>query len=226
MKKNYVTVLISIMLFISICIIEFCIYTLSYNKNKKKSEELLRIAYDSVNNVNVDKGFTELPLNRFIKVPEELNSNNISNEDINNVNSKENILCENDIVGVLVIKKLKVEAPIRDGTSQEVMKTSVGHFIESDYWNGNVSFASHNNGTSAHYFEKINELSVNDEVEYITKLGTKVYKVQSISKVKDTDWSMVVKKEEQSEIQQNTVTLITCINGQPNYRLCVRGVEM
>lgn len=226
MKKIYVTVLISIMLFISICIIEFCLYTLSYNKNKEESEEILRIAYDSVNNVNVDKEFTELPLSKFIKVSEGLNSNGISDENINRDNFKENILCENDIVGVLVIKKLKVEAPIIDGTSQEVMKTSVGHFIESDYWNGNVSFASHNSGTSAHYFEKINELSVDDEIEYITKLGTKVYKVQSICKVKDTDWSMVVKKEDQSESLQNTVTLVTCINGEPNYRLCVRGVEM
>lgn len=103
------------------------------------------------------------------------------------------------------------------------MRTSIGHFYESDYWNGNVSLASHNSGTSAHFFEKINTLNVNDEIEYITKQGVRKYKVQSIKKIESTDWSLVVKNNNQSE---NTITLITCINKQPNCRLCVRGVEI
>ena len=143
------------------------------------------------------------------------------------VNSPENeessLLNEEDIIGVLKINKLNVEAPIKEGTSQQIMKTSIGHFSESDYWNGNVSFASHNSGTSAHYFEKINTLNSNDEIEYITKFGTKKYKVESIKKIDSTDWSMVEKSDDKSK---NTVTLITCINGQPDYRLCVRGVEI
>ena len=130
---------------------------------------------------------------------------------------------DTNIIGVLKINKLQVEAPIRDGTSQEIMRTSIGHFYESDYWNGNVSLASHNGGTNAHFFEKINTLNVNDEIEYITKQGARKYRVQSIKKIENTDWSLVVKNNNQSE---NTITLITCINNQPNYRLCVRGVEI
>ena len=133
---------------------------------------------------------------------------------------------ENDVIGILVIPKLQVEAPVKEGTSQEIMKTSVGHFIESDYWNGNVSFASHNSGTSMHFFENINMLDINDEIEYITEYGERKYKVKSIDIIEDTDWSMVVKNNEKSENRENTITLITCINGQPNYRLCVRGVEI
>lgn len=129
-----------------------------------------------------------------------------------------------DIIGVLKIDKLHIEAPIMEGTSQEVMKTSVGHFSESDYWNGNVSLASHNSGTSAHYFEKINTLGINDEIEYITRLGVKKYKVESLNTIESTDWSMVVKNDKQ--LSNNTITLITCINGQPDYRLCVRGTEI
>lgn len=142
-----------------------------------------------------------------------------SNENINN-----NEMIEG-IIGVLLIPKLNIEAPIRDGTTQEIMKTSIGHFTESDYWNGNVSFASHNGGTNAHYFKKIHLLNENDEIVYISKLGRRTYKVQEIKKIKSTDWSMVLGKGNNNAEDKNTVTLVTCINGADNYRLCVRGIE-
>ena len=145
-----------------------------------------------------------------------------SKNDNNTVSDECNVVLENDIIGILKIPKLSVEAPIKDGTSQEVIRTSIGHFVESDYWNGNVALASHNSGTNAHYFEKINELNTDDEIEYMTKCGTRKYKVKSIQKIESTDWSMV----EKNENQENTITLITCISGKPNYRLCVRGVEI
>lgn len=105
------------------------------------------------------------------------------------------------------------------------MKTSIGHFKESNYWDGNVSFASHNGGTNAHYFKKIHLLNKDDEIIYISKLGTRTYKVQEIKKINSTDWSMVNGVENTKIEKENTVTLITCINGVDNYRLCVRGVE-
>ena len=129
----------------------------------------------------------------------------------------------NEIIGILIIEKLNIEAPIREGTTQEVMRTSIGHFTESDYWNGNVALASHNGGTSMHYFENLNKLNMNDEIIYKTQFGEKKYKVQSIDKIDDTDWSMVNKSDNADE---NTITLITCINGKPNKRLCVRGIEI
>lgn len=138
-----------------------------------------------------------------------------------NMNSAD--ISNGDIIGLILIPKINIEAPIREGTSQKIMENSVGHFIESDYWDGNVSLASHNSGTSAHFFEKINLLEINDKIIYKTVNGTKKYKVQYISKIKNTDWSMVNKKIDN---ENNTITLITCINGQPDYRLCVRGIEV
>ena len=138
---------------------------------------------------------------------------------------KKNVL-ENDIIGVLNIPKLNVEAPIKEGTSQEVMKTSIGHFSESDFWNGNVSLASHNSGTSMHFFQNLNKLSINDEIIYKTQLGERKYKVQSINNIDDTDWSMVKKNDSGDDNKKNTITLITCINGKPDKRLCVRGIEI
>ena len=189
MKKHYVTFLACAMILLSISIVEFCLYNISYNDNKKESEKELKIAYDSINTVNNDRQYPELPQSWYVKVAKNLNNGSLKNGVESEVsNYKQEILCENNIIGVLVIKKLQIEAPIKEGTSQDVMKTSIGHFVESDYWNGNVSLASHNSGTSVHYFEKINKLGVNDEIEYITKLGTKVYKVQSINKIDEDTW--------------------------------------
>lgn len=129
----------------------------------------------------------------------------------------------NEIIGILIIKKLNIEAPIKEGTTQEVMRTSIGHFTESDYWNGNVALASHNGGTSMHYFENLNKLNMNDEIIYKTQFGERKYRVQSINKIDDTDWSMVNKS---NKLDENTITLITCINGKPDKRLCVRGIEI
>lgn len=196
-KKTIVGICICILLLSCVYVFELNICKLTYVNNKKEAQEIMEKAYNIIESKNDKKDvYTEL--------------------------SKSN---ENDIIGILVIKKIDVKAPVKQGTSQQIMQTSVGHFTESDLWDGNVSLASHNSGTSMHYFEKINKLDVNDEIIYITSLGERKYKVQYVSKIKDTDWSMV-KKNENTQNKENTITLITCINGQPDYRLCVRGIQI
>lgn len=196
MKRKIVVILTCVILIICVCILEFSICRLTYKRNKEQSELILKTAYEIVDKKDDDEGIQDL--------------------------DKESIQkSENDILGILYIEKLNIEAPVKEGTTQDVMKTSVGHFTESDFWNGNISLASHNSGTSMHYFKDIHKLQVNDEIKYKTELGERTYKVQTIEKIKDTDWSKVVKNNKNSE---NTITLITCINGQPDYRLCVRGI--
>ena len=204
MKKVIINISIIAILAITVCLIELNLCEMSYKKNEEESKETLRVAYELIENENLN----------------DLSDNYAEDNDNNNSN---NISENKGIIGVLIIPKLNIEAPIKEGTSQEIMRTSIGHFSESDYWNGNVSLASHNGGTNAHFFEKINMLSVNDEIDYITKLGTKKYKVQEVKQIESTDWSLVVSNEESGT---NTITLITCINGKPNYRLCVRGAEI
>lgn len=211
MKKVWLVILACILLLSSIGLVEFGICKLTYSKNKKESDDILRIAYDVLDNQSTVGSSEDQGID---------NKGTMSNKET--IDNKNNALENGDIIGILKIPKLQIEAPIKEGTSQEIMRTSVGHFTESDYWNGNVSFASHNSGTNAHFFESINYLNENDEIEYITKLGTKKYRVKDIKRIESTDWSMVVSNNNSNE---NTITLITCITGQPKYRLCVRGVE-
>lgn len=217
MKK--ISVAIIVILISSMCYIQFNVY--GNLSNKKESEKLLEKAYTIIETSNENNN-NEIIEGNFI---EQLSNTQINNNEETTETSK-NIIGEDGIIGILLIPKLNIEAPIRDGTTQEIMKTAIGHFTESDYWDGNVSFASHNGGTNAHYFKKIHLLNENDEIVYISKLGTRTYKVQEIKKIKSTDWSMVLGKGDNKTENVNTVTLITCINGANDYRLCVRGVEI
>lgn len=200
MKTKAIVFSAYIVLFCCICLLEFSVYKLSIQKNKNESKEILKIAHELVDEKQKAK------------------PSQVSNENQQIIEKH-----ENDVVGILSIEKLNIEAPIKEGTTQAIMKTSVGHFTESDFWNGNVSLASHNGGTNMHYFQDIHTLQINDEIKYKTELGEKIYKVQSVEKISDTDWSKVIGN---SEKKTNTITLITCINGQPDYRLCVRGIEI
>lgn len=216
MKK--ISVAIIVILISSMCYIQFNVY--GNLSNKKESEKILEKAYTIIETSNENNN-NEIIEGNFI---EQLSNTQINNNEETTETSK-NIIGEDGIIGILLIPKLNIEAPIRDGTTQEIMKTAIGHFTESDYWDGNVSFASHNGGTNAHYFKKIHLLNENDEIVYISKLCTRTYKVQEIKKIKSTDWSMVLGKGNNKTENENTVTLVTCLNGANDYRLCVRGVE-
>ena len=48
----------------------------------------------------------------------------------------------------------------------------------------------------------------------------KTYKIDSIEIIKNTDWSYLNKTEE------NKITLITCVENEPQYRRCVQGTEI
>ena len=52
------------------------------------------------------------------------------------------------------------------------------------------------------------------------KEGTRTYSVTSISKISETDNSML------ENTSDNCVTLFTCVRDQREYRWCVRAVEL
>jgi len=189
---------------ISISIVFFIIlYTFIQFYNKKNHEKLLDIA-DNVINQNI------------VNLSFDANSgkNNPNNEFI-----KEKSEDKNKVIGKITIKSINVEAPIIDGTNQEDLKVAVGHFKNTDYWNGNVCLASHNRGSFAHYFEKIDRLKLGDEIVYQTKLGTRTYKVCSFEQIEEHNISVL------ESTKCNTLTMITCIRDKPDYRLCVKAIE-
>ena len=70
------------------------------------------------------------------------------------------------------------------------------------------------------YFGEIHTLENGDRITLTTKEGTRTYSVTSVSKISETDNSML------ESTSENCITLFTCVQNQPSYRWCVRGVEI
>ena len=117
------------------------------------------------------------------------------------------------------IDKIGLKAPIQEGTTQKVMEDYVGHFEESSKDLGNVCLAAHNRGYKNNYFSRLKELQEGDEIKYIYKNIEKTYIVTKHEIIQNTDWSNLEPTEE------NTITLITCVENEPEYRRCIQGIE-
>ena len=112
---------------------------------------------------------------------------------------------------------INLKANIKEGTEKETLDDYVGHFEETQKENGNIGLAAHNRGYKNNYFENIKKLKEDDSIFYNYKGKTKEYKVEKISIIKDTDWNCLENTE------KNIITLITCVENQPEYRRCIQG---
>lgn len=118
------------------------------------------------------------------------------------------------------IPKISLDAPITEGTSQESLRRTVGHFENTDIWKGNVALAGHNRGYRCNFFQDIKKLQNGDLIIYSTKKGIRKYKVVINKVIKETDWSYI------EDTEDNRLTLITCEEGKREYRRCIQAVEI
>ena len=118
----------------------------------------------------------------------------------------------------IVIPSIGLEAPIAEGTSQKVMSQYVGHFENTPKLNGNVALGAHNRGYSVNYFQDLKKLKKGDKIQYYYYGETKQYRVETITIIKDTDWTYL------QNTTKDKITLITCVENQPEYRRCIQGV--
>ena len=147
------------------------------------------------------------------------NRNFVFENEINYINKdrSENINKNNE--WKVVIPKIELEANIRSGTSKEILNEFVGHFEETKKLNGNIGLAAHNRGYNVNYFEKIKYLEIGDEILYSYSGIERKYTVITKNIIEDTNWKML------ENTKDNRITLITCVENKPKYRLCVQGIE-
>lgn len=119
----------------------------------------------------------------------------------------------------LKIPKISLEADIAEGTSQETMQTAIGHFEETSKKSGNIGLAAHNRGYPVNYFANLKSLKEGDIIQYQYQDFYKEYVVTSNQIIRDTDWTNLEKT------QENIITLITCVEDEPQFRRCVIGKE-
>ena len=141
--------------------------------------------------------------------------NKVSNSLNNQTNSQESQ--QETEEWYIEIPIINLKANIKEGTEKETLDDYVGHFEETQKENGKIGLAAHNRGYKNNYFENIKKLKEDDSIFYNYKGKIKEYKVEKISIIKDTDWNCLENTE------KNIITLITCVENQPEYRRCIQG---
>lgn len=195
MHKKVIIISITVILIIIATISTFFIVKYFMNKNK------INYVYEEYSNDNTQK---------------RLDTENNNTE----LDSTDNLMLHiggENVLGVIKIDKINFEGLIYEGTSIQTLAKGVGHFENTPYLEGNVCLAAHNTNS---YWAKLHTLSTEDTIHYTCFLGTKEYKISSISKISETDWSSL------ENTDTNTLTLITCVKGQKNLRLCVQAKEI
>lgn len=164
------------------------------------------------NIVNSKENFKVEDSNNIIQ---QTNENYISSQ--NNTTESESEMIDYD--WYIKIPKIDLIAPIEETVEKEVMNRSVGHFSNTSKWDGNVGLGAHNRGYDVNYFANIKKLKKLDLIEYGYNGIKRQYLVSNIVIIKDTDWSYL------EETEENKITLITCVENEPNYRRCIQGIE-
>jgi len=120
-------------------------------------------------------------------------------------------------IWTLSIDSINLLANVSKGTDEEVLNKYIGHFDETNIFNGNVGLAAHNRGYPVNYFKDLDKVKIGEVINYRIDDLVKHYTVESINIIKDTDWTYL------ENTNEDMLTLITCVRNKPEYRLCVQA---
>lgn len=135
-------------------------------------------------------------------------------------NIEQDIIHYDDEIGTLTIPDILLDnVPIRESVELSTLSETIGHFPSTSIYEGNVGLASHNSGSKGDFFKNLRKIKIGSEIFYQTQYGTKRYVVTLKKEIDETDWSYL------QETEDNRITLITCVAGQREKRLCVQAVE-
>jgi len=215
---NIISIVISLFIFI---LIDFFVFNqnLAFESNFISNDIQEEVISDSKvqeeNYTQVNSKNVEITIENQVKISE-VKENEVQEE---KAKKEEIIKNENNSNWQIEIPAISLIAQIREGTTNEIMNSFVGHFEETSKTEGNIGLAAHNRGYSKNYFQNIKKLKEGDEIIYKYSNFKKIYIVEIHKIIEDIDWSYL------EETEENTITLITCVENEPNYRRCVQAVE-
>lgn len=124
------------------------------------------------------------------------------------------------VMGVMVIDKIEMTAPIVEGTKIKNIQYALGHFEDTALPgdNGNFAVAGHRSYTFGEYFSRLDELTAGDAINVI--YGSTIYTYT-------VDETMVVEPDRTEVLDPTanaTITLVTCTpKWTATHRLIVKG---
>jgi len=127
----------------------------------------------------------------------------------------------NGSIGVLSIPKISLTVNVYETDDEmEAMTHGLAHFKTTSAWDGNIGICGHNVNfdLTAGFFKNLHTLKPGDKIGYRTALGIRMYTVETVAEIAETDWSYL------GRTADNRITLITCITGKQTSRLVVQAV--
>ena len=149
-----------------------------------------------------------------------VNSSPTVNNNATSKKNKSNEIKDKSNKWRIEIPKIGLNAPIKEGTTPEILLEAVGHFTETTKDKGNVGLAAHNRGYECNFFERIKELKKGDKIIYKTANKTRTYLVETNTVIKQTNWNYL------EPTKNNRITLITCEKDRKEYRRCIQAIEV
>ncbi|MBR4707738.1 MAG: class D sortase [Pseudobutyrivibrio sp.] len=112
-----------------------------------------------------------------------------------------------DMLYILRIPAIDSENPVREGVKNSVLADSLGHESGTGYIGeaGNCVIAGHRNYTFGKFFNRLDEVEVNDLIYVDTADETYTYAVKEIKVVEPEDLSVL-----EATPDKETLTLYTC----------------
>lgn len=207
---QYTSRYINIVSFIFSIIICIILNSTIFNINFKNSK--LKVGFTSENQV-----FNQNNQN----IQNRQKNHNLQNNILNsNISKQLSTKSEEKVEWYIEIPTISLKAPITEGTTKASLDNYVGHFEESATKKGNICLAAHNRGYKNNYFENLKKLKIGDEIFYKNNEYEQKYVVSKHEIIKDTDWVNLENTEE------DKITLITCVENEPNYRRCIQGEKI
>lgn len=138
-------------------------------------------------------------------------------------NKEENIdICLEEIKEWQIeIEKLNLIAQIKEGTSEEIIKESVGHFSTSNLLYGNIALKAYNIGAYKNYFANLKELEIGDEIEYKINNVINSYEVVANLIIDKESEGEYISKNINNSKEKDRLILITYIKDMEENRRCV-----
>ena len=125
------------------------------------------------------------------------------------------------VVGVITIPAIDLEYTIAVGTTDEILKKSIGYFEGTALpgEEGNFCIAGHRNSSYAKFFNRLDELKNGDLIYIKTQYNSYIYEVYRSVIIDETKTDILA-----SDNEGSIITLITCTNGyKPKNRIVVQG---
>lgn len=143
------------------------------------------------------------------------------------ITQEAHITKEEEVMPIEEIKEWKLKIPktdvlgtIEEGTEEEIINNSIGHFTNTPHTDGNIGLIAGCYGYKENYFADLDKLEQGDVILYQYGDIQKQYKVIENIIIDQKDWSYL------SSTKENKLTLITGVVNEAEKRRCVQAEEI